>query len=189
MSAIWTYAGGSRPSGASPLASGTRGSESMTSGSVVQPISWLDVQKGEAVINGTISTVWDSHPQQCLAVSHTVTPTLPAGISIVDVKEIGGIIVSGNTTSTLITNIKNNYTDLYGNKGVTQSNTLPENTILTHYTPLSTRFNDYLIVITVVWAHDLNRTDSDTSNWIFRLWNNWKQEEQDVKNIVIREIK
>lgn len=186
MAAVWTP-----PPAPTQRSTGIKGSASMTSGSVVQPISWLDAQKGETIINNTISTVWDNQPIQCQSVSHTVSPALPAGISIANNIGIGGIVVTGSSSNLLITTLNNNYVDPYGNKGKISSLTLPTNTLLTHYTPLSTKYNDYVISITVVWEfnYDNNQSGSDQQTYILRLWNNWIQEEVDVKSLAATEIK
>lgn len=186
MAAIWT------PFPApSQRQSGLHGSALMIDGSLVAPISWIDAQKGEPIVNGTISTVWDSEPIRCVSVKHTVSPTLPSGISIVDNPGIGGIVVSGSSIDLLTTNINNNYTDIYANMGVVQSNDLPPDSMLTHYTPLSTKYNDYVITVTVQWEHnyDNHQVSQDQQNWILRLWNNWITEENDVKTLAAKEVK
>ena len=183
MAAIWTP-----PPAPSKRSSGIQGSASMTSGSVVQPISWLDAQKGETIINNTIRSTWDSNPQNCQKVSHSVSPALPAGISIEDNPGIGGIIVTGSSKALLTTTLNNDYVDNYGNKGNISSLDLPVNTILTHYSPLSTKYNDYVISVNVTWQHDDGNVDSDSAVFILRLWNNWVQEEADVKGLVAKEV-
>jgi hypothetical protein len=191
MSAKWTYIGGLRYPGSDPIPIGSRGSESMTPGSFVMPISWLDAQKGENIINGTISTVWDFEPIRCTSVTHTISPELPAGISIVDDIGIAGIIVSGMSNSLLTTIINNNYTDIYGNKEVELSNNLPKNSMLTHYTPLLTKYNDYIITVIVEWEYNyfFPTISKDQSDWILRIWNNWITEKNDVKELAAQEVK
>lgn len=189
MAAIWTYVSGTRSPGSALLPYSTQGSVSMTTGSYQTPIAWLDVKKGEPIINGTISTIWDSNPQQCTSVTHTVFPPLPTGISVFDDTAIAGIIVTGASTSMLTTSISNNYTDIHANEALVNNNNLPPNSMLTHYLPLSTKYIDYTISVTVIWEHDNGNVGSDTADWILRMWNSWDQEEQDVKGIVIVEIK
>jgi len=186
MSAIWTPlpAPSQRPAG-------LQGSASMVAGSVVSPITWLDAQTGEPIINGTITTVWDSEPIECVSVTHTVSPSIPAGITIVDNPGIGGIIVTGSSTALLTTIINNDYVDIHGNKGNISSNNLPPDAILTHYLPLSTKYNDFVIGVTVSWKHDYKnpQVSQDQQSWILRLWNNWSQEKNDVKGIAATEVK
>lgn len=189
MSAIWTYATGVRYPGSEPLPVGTQGAAQLITGSVVMPIAWLDARKGSPIINGTISTEWDSNPQYCSSVSHTVDPPLPSGISITDITEIGGITVSGLSDNLLTTNIKNNYTDIHDNMVEVNTNSLPPDSMLTHYSPLSAKYLDYTIVITVVWIHDNNNQSSDSAAWILRLWNSWVNERQDVIGIAEKEVK
>ena len=69
------------------------------------------------------------------------------------------------------------------------TNDLPPDSMLTHYSPLSTKYNDYTIVVTVVWQHDKGNVDSDTATWILRLWNNWIAEKNDVEGLAAQEVK
>lgn len=188
MATIWTF-----PGGIIPLPTGYQGSANAHSGSVVSPTSWLDCLEGEEIINGVVSTVWDSEPISCVGVSHVISPPLPAGVQIADNIGTGGITVSHFTISLITPVIVNNYIlkqSHLPNQAVTDTNQLPPNSILTHHTPITTNYIDYVITVTVQWLHnyDSPTVGTDSKSLILRIWNNWQVEKNDVINIIQGQI-
>lgn len=158
---------------------GVSGTASCVSGSTVHG-EWLSCNKGETIF-GEVATT-HSAGISC-GVTHVCNPPAPPGMTITNTAT--GITVTGMVTDILNTPINTDYT-LKQNDQPDKVNqpTTPPNSILTHYTPLSTDHVLYTITVTATWKHDTNVTTPYTLDWIVVLYNAWVPEKNAVKSIV-----
>jgi len=158
---------------------GVSGTASCTNGATTYG-EWLSCLKGETIF-GEVATT-HSAGISCV-VTHVCSPSPPPGMIITNTAT--GITVTGIVTDVLNTPINTDYTlkgDVIPDK-VNQPTT-PDNSILTHYTPLSTDHTEYIITVTAQWTHDNHVVTPYVLAWKVVLYNSWEVEKNAVKSIV-----